>query len=129
MQDYHRLVIWQRSMAFAVDVYRFAGRLPDTERFNLSAQLRSAVASVPLNIAEGSGCRSRGDVGRVLGYAYRSLKEVCTALELSERLFPEAAPSAAALISESSQLARMTHALISRVGAPQHGHSKLTTQN
>jgi four helix bundle protein len=53
----------------------------------LTAQLRKAVASVPLNIAEGSGCSTDGEFARFLGYAYRSLKEVVTGLELCQRLY------------------------------------------
>jgi four helix bundle protein len=52
MQDYHQLDIWQRGMAYAVEIYRFSAQLPDTERYNLTAQLRKAATSVPLNIAE-----------------------------------------------------------------------------
>ena len=52
VQDYHELEIWQRAMTYAVEVYRFSSQLPDDERYNLTAQLRRAVTSVPLNIAE-----------------------------------------------------------------------------
>ena len=55
MQDHHQLEVWQRAMAFAVDIYRFSTQLPDGERYNLAAQLRRAATSVPLNIAEGAG--------------------------------------------------------------------------
>jgi len=45
------------------------------------------VTSAPLNIAEGCGA-VKTEFGRFLGFAYRSLKEVVTALELCERLCP-----------------------------------------
>ena len=57
MQDYHQLDIWRRAMAYTAEIYRFSAQLPDTERYNLAAQLRKAATSVPLNIAEGSGAR------------------------------------------------------------------------
>src|SRR2546426_5289301 len=88
MQDYHQLDIWHRAMAYTVDIYRFTMQLPDVERYNLSAQLRKAATSVPLNIAEGSGCTTNPEFARFLGYAYRSLKEVITCLELSQLRYP-----------------------------------------
>jgi hypothetical protein len=81
MRDYHQLDLWQRAMTYAVEIYALTAQLPDTERFNLTAQLRKAVTSVPLNIAEGSGCSSDAEFARFVGYAYRSLKEVITGLE------------------------------------------------
>jgi four helix bundle protein len=118
MQDYHQLEVWQRAMGYAVGVYEFAARLPDAERFNLQEQLRRAAASVPLNIAEGSGCGTDGEFGKFLGYAYRSLKEVITALELCQRFYPTlpAAP-VTSLIGEGDQIARMIYVLTQRLRA------------
>jgi four helix bundle protein len=117
MRDYHQLDIWDRAMAYAVQVYAFTAQLPDTERYNLTAQLRRAATSVPLNIAEGSGCTSDAEFARFVGYAYRSLKEVITGLELCQRIYPSLAASAVpTLIDEGNQISRMAHSLIQRLG-------------
>ncbi|MBI2835924.1 MAG: four helix bundle protein [Acidobacteria bacterium] len=119
MQDYHQLDIWQRGMAYAADIYRFSAQLPDAERYNLTAQLRKAATSVPLNIAEGSGCTTNGEFARFLSYAYRSLKEVVTCLELCQRLYPALpAQPIDLLIDEGNQISRMTHALMQRLSTP-----------
>jgi four helix bundle protein len=119
MQDYHQLDIWHRGMDFAVEIYRFALRLPPDERFNLMPQLREAATSVPLNIAEGCGCATNPEFVRFLGYAYRSLKEIVTGLELCLRLYPSIAQeNAPALIEEGNQIARMPHTLMQRLGWP-----------
>src|SRR5262245_55392663 len=94
--------------------YRFSSQLPDDERYNLTAQLRRAATSVPLNIAEGAGCATNVEFAQFLGYAYRSLKEVVTSLELCERLYPAAQPHIV-LIDEGHQISRMLHALIKRL--------------
>ena len=82
MQDYHQLEIWQRAMSYAVQVYVFAAQLPTEERYCLAAQLRRAATSVPLNVAEGSGCATNGEFGRFLTYAYRSLSHGLATLGL-----------------------------------------------
>jgi four helix bundle protein len=123
MQDYHQLDIWQRAMAYTVQIYEFSAALPDAERFGLTTQLRRAAASVPLNIAEGAGCSSNPEFARFLGGAYRSLKEVITGLELCQRLYPSlpAQPHpVAALIDEGNQIARMTHTLLQRLTPHTH---------
>ncbi len=106
-------------MTYAVDLYRLSAQWPDEERYNLTAQLRKATVSVPLNIAEGAGCNSNPEFARFLGYAYRSLKEIATCLELSLRLFPtlQSTPTRT-LIDEGDQIARMTRSLMDRLGPP-----------
>jgi four helix bundle protein len=127
MQDYHELQIWQRSMQYAVDLYRISALLPDEQRYNLVVQLRKAATSVPLNIAEGSGCMTDGEFVRFLGYAYRSLKEVVTCLELCERLYSTRERELlAVLIDEGNQISRMTHTLICRLGHADHGVSSVS---
>jgi four helix bundle protein len=91
--------------------------MPADERYNLTGQLRRAGVSVPLNIAEGAGCNSAAEFGRFLGYAYRSLKEVDTCLELCRRIYHTlpTRPAFTALIEEADQIARMIHALARRL--------------
>ena len=118
MQDYHQLDIWKRAMDYAVTIYEFTADFPADERFNLVSQIRRAVVSVPLNIAEGCGCSTNPEFSRFLGYAYRSLKEVVTCLELSERLRVAKAANTTPLIDEGDQIARMTYVLMQRLGPP-----------
>src|SRR5262245_50281655 len=116
MQDYHQLDIWNRAMDYAVAIYEFIARLPEEEKYNLASQLRRAVTSSPLNIAEGCGAASNTEFARFLGFAYRSLKEVVTALELCERLYPSLqCDRTLSLIDEGSQISRMTYNLMQKV--------------
>ena len=115
MQDYHQLDIWTRAMDYAVAIYQFASSLPEQEKYNLTSQLRRAVASAPLNIAEGCGTASNTEFGRFLSYAYRSLKEVVTALELCQRLYPLLGETPSPLIDEGNQISRMTYNLMQKV--------------
>lgn len=116
MQDYHQLEIWQRAMTYAVRIYELTAKLPDAEKYGLTGQLRKAATSMPLNIAEGSGCGTNAEFNRFLGYAYRSLKEVVTGPELCERLYSDSVgPGLPTAIEEGNRIARMTRALMSRL--------------
>jgi four helix bundle protein len=75
MQDYHQLDVWNRAMDYAVSVYKLAADLPQEEKYSLAHQLRKAVTSAPLNMAEGCGSASNMEFARLLSYAYRSVKE------------------------------------------------------
>ena len=130
MQDYHQLDIWTRAMAYTVQLYRFSATLPADERFNLVAQVRRAAVSVPLNMAEGAGCGTSAEFARFLGYAYRSLKEVVTCLELCQRLHDSiSAPSVEALIDEGNQISRMVHAFIQRLATASQGAPNVGTHD
>ena len=62
---------------------------------------------------------TNAEFARFLSYAYRSLKEVVTCLELCQRLYP-ALPtqSLSVLIDEGDQISRMTYTLMQRLGTP-----------
>lgn len=118
MQDYHQLHIWHRGMAYAAGIYRFSELCPGREGYNLVLQLRKAASSVPLNIAEGSGCRTNREFARFVSYAYRSMKEVITCLELCERLYPGLpSETVSELIDEGNQISRMLRSFMRRLTA------------
>jgi four helix bundle protein len=132
MQDYHKLDIWQRSMEYTVQVYAYTAQLPPEEGYGLAAQVRKAAISVPLNVAEGTGCATRREFCQFLGYAYRSLKEVVTGLELCQRLYSAIrAQPVTELIDEGNQISRMTRRFMQRLGdSGLHTHnSRLITQD
>jgi four helix bundle protein len=73
-------------MELAEAVYGATARLPDSERFGLTSQLRRAVVSIASNIAEGHARQARADYLRFLRMARGSVAEVSTQLELAHRL-------------------------------------------
>ncbi|RNC83688.1 MAG: four helix bundle protein [Balneola sp.] len=79
---FEKLEIWNLSKEMAKQVYMLIRLLPDEERYNLSSQMRRAVTSISLNIAEGSTSQTDPEQIRFLGYAHRSLMEVVACLIL-----------------------------------------------
>lgn len=59
---------------------------PKTEVYGLTSQIRRAATSIPLNIAEGSACRTKKEFTQFLTIALRSQYEVVTIIGLCYRL-------------------------------------------
>lgn len=62
--------------------YRIINLLPKAEEYNLKLQLRRAVTSIALNIAEGKGRKSKKDFANFLTIAFGSLMEVQAILDI-----------------------------------------------
>ena len=86
IQSFRDLIAWQKSMELCEQVYAISKHFPPDERFGLTVQIRRASVSIPSNIAEGYGRRSKQDYLRFLNIALGSLCEVETQLILSVKL-------------------------------------------
>ena len=73
VRSYRDLVVWKKSMALVLDVYRNTQNFPRTETYGLVSQLRRAAVSIPSNIAEGQARLSTGEFRQVLGNARGSV--------------------------------------------------------
>ena len=82
-RDPARLEVFHRAHHLALDVYRLTDRLPPTERYGLSTQLRRAAASVPTNIVEGCIRRTGREYQRFIDIALGSAAEVRYLLSLA----------------------------------------------
>ena len=86
VKSYEELVVWQKAMLLAKEVYVVQRRLPKEETYGLGDQIRRAVVSIPSNIAEGFGRESKSEFRRFLTIVRGSLYEVKTQLQLAVRL-------------------------------------------
>ena len=75
-RSFRDLMVWQKSHALVLDVYKLTKRLPKEELFGLTSQMRRAAVSVPANIAEGFKRRGRPDKARHMNIAQGSLEEL-----------------------------------------------------
>ena|SRR5580700_6688752 len=85
-ESFRDLAVWQRAIELTLQVYKLTSTFPDTERFGLTNQLRSAAVSVASNIAEGYGRFTKGEYVLFLGHARGSKSEVETQLVISKGL-------------------------------------------
>lgn len=80
------LGVWQKAMDLVVCVYELCERLPATEEYGITAQMKRSAVSVPANIAEGNGRFTRPAYGNFISIARGSLMETKTYLAISVRV-------------------------------------------
>jgi four helix bundle protein len=86
IDSWRDLLVWQKSHAAVVSVYRLTREFPGDERYRLTDQLCRAAASVPTNIAEGKGRSSLADYRHFLVIARGSVEETRYLLFLAKDL-------------------------------------------
>ena len=86
IKSHRDLIVWRKAMDLVVLVYKATEGFPKHELYGLTSQIRRAASSVPANIAEGQGRRSKTEFKQFLGNARGSLLELDTHLELALRL-------------------------------------------
>ncbi|MBU0567126.1 four helix bundle protein [bacterium] len=86
MYRFEKLEVWQKAMDFCELVYQKSSDFPKAETYGIVSQFRRAATSIPLNIAEGSACRTKKEFIQFLTIALRSQYETVTILMLASRL-------------------------------------------
>jgi four helix bundle protein len=86
MQDFRNLNVWQKAHALTLAVYRATSSFPYEERFGLTSQLRRSCASVPANLAEGTGRTRDTEFAQFVNVAMGSACETDYHLLLSRDL-------------------------------------------
>ena len=75
LQNFRNLEVWKKSHKLTLKVYESTSQFPREEIYGLTSQIRRACASIPTNIAEGSGRESAPDFARFLQIAVGSASE------------------------------------------------------
>lgn len=89
---FESLEVWQLAVAYVDEMYALTEYLPQSEKYNLSSQLRRAATSIALNIAEGSTSQSDAEHARFLGLSIRSLIETVACQHLIHHYLQDASP-------------------------------------
>ena len=105
--NFRKLKIYQRAIEYAVAVYKQSSMFPKDELYGLTSQIRRAVISIALNIAEGSGSNSTREFKRFLEIALRSTYEVMACLEITLKLKYCIEQDFSRLITEADEIAAM----------------------
>lgn len=85
-QGYKDLLVWQKGMTLAKDVYNVTRGFPRDEKFGLVSQMRRAAVSIPSNIAEGQARKTTNEFVQFISHSEGSVAELETQLVLSAEL-------------------------------------------
>lgn len=77
--------VYRLALDYIDRVYDITAKLPRSEEYNLSSQMKRAATSIALNIAEGSMGQSDPEQARFLSMAIRSLLETVACRHIIER--------------------------------------------
>ncbi|MBW1698436.1 MAG: four helix bundle protein [Deltaproteobacteria bacterium] len=86
IKSHRDLLVWQKALDMAVQVYAICKLFPKEEIYRLVSQMTRAAASVAVNIAEGHARGSAREYTHFLSVAKGSLMETETFLDLALRL-------------------------------------------
>lgn len=117
MESFRDLIVWQKGMDIAEEVYRCTNFFPDHEQYGLKSQVRRCVVSIPANIAEGYGRQSLVDYIRFLKISRGSLFELQTHLELAKRFGYINEIDFQELLFKSNEIGKMLNSLIKKLEA------------
>jgi four helix bundle protein len=110
-RHYQELIVWQKAMDLVILVYSATEHFPQRETFGLSNQMRRSAVSVPSNIAEGQGRRSKRDFLRFLMISNGSLQELETQVMIARRLNMLADDQQNRILDLSSEVGRLLNGL------------------
>jgi len=117
IQNFRDLIVWQKAMILAKEVYQLSKVFPREEKFGLTSQIRRAALSVPSNIAEGHARQGR-EFCNFLSIARGSLAEVETQLLFAAEIGYLSSAQLAIALGLADEIKRMASALAKRVSAP-----------
>ena len=110
-RSYKDLLVWRKSMDLVKAVYIATENFPKAELFGLCSQVRRAVISIPSNIAEGQGRDSAKEFVHHLSFAYGSLMEAETQLQISAELGYIGQAEVDRLLSDTAEIGRLLNGL------------------
>jgi four helix bundle protein len=112
MHQYKELKLWQKAMELVTEIYREMTTFPSSERFGLTMQMQRSAVSIPSNIAEGAGRRTKADFAKFLDITQGSLNELETQIILAERLGYFEIDKVGRIQGEINELQKMNYSLI-----------------
>ena len=112
LKRYKELDVWKKAYQFCLEIYKITKMFPDEERYGLISQMRRAAVSIPCNIAEGYGRKTKKEYIQLLYVAYGSACELETQTMLVSDLGYINSEMMTSLQQDFRDIERMLKALI-----------------
>ena len=115
IRSFKDLLVWQKAMDLAEEIYRIVKLLPKEETFALSNQMRRSAISIPSNIAEGYNRHGIKEYINFLYIAKGSNAELLTQLTLCKRIEYLSAEQLFKALKLSDEISKMLSAIINKI--------------
>lgn len=89
INSFKDLIVWQKSKELALEIYKLTEKLPRSELYGLTNQMRRAVISISSNIAEGYRRFHSKEKKQFFSVASGSGSELESQIEIAKELFPK----------------------------------------
>ena len=116
VHNFRDLIVWQKAIALALDVYKLTRQFPKEELYVLTAQVRRAAISIPSNIAEGHARQGR-EYASYLSIARGSAAEVETQLLIAVQLEYIKSEAIDVVLGLLTEVRRMSAAIANKINA------------
>lgn len=110
------LELWKERFSLVLDIYSLTQSLPADEKFGLISQIRRAAVSIPTNIAEGAGRKSKKEFINFLSIAMGSLAELDTLILISTELKYIDTEKSILIQDKFERVSRLTYGLMRKLG-------------
>ena len=112
MSDFKKLVVWRKAHALALNVDRVAANIRGSRYSSLKSQMTRAAMSIPTNIVEGTGQRTRADYSRFVRFSLNSSSELEYHLMVARDTRAITPGEFNALTSQTIEIRKMLHGLL-----------------
>lgn len=110
--EFEKLVVYQKALELAKNIYRVTKEFPKDELYSLTSQLRRAVVSIAANIAEGSARYHAGNFIQFLRIARGSAYECIPLLAIAQSGNYLSQETAVNLTEKINEISKMINGLI-----------------
>ena len=114
IQSYKDMEIYKRSYKLALELHKVTIDFPEKERYDLVGQIRRCSKSIPTNIAEGYGRKSKEDFKRFLKISLGSCNELQVHFDFSKDLGYMTEEVYKRLSKENEEIGKMIYSTIKK---------------
>jgi four helix bundle protein len=115
IKSYKELIVWQKAIKLVKEVFILTDKFPKSELYGLIAQMRRCSISIPSNIAEGYGRRSKKEYLQFYSIAYGSALELETQIIIAKELLFTKAENFDKVDELLNEVCRMLNSMIKQM--------------
>jgi len=115
MQDFKKLLVWQKSFELVTATYKHTTLFPSEEKYALTSQTRRAAVSISNNIAEGCGRFTQNDLVHFLQMSLGSTNEVENCILIANSLKYLSDEALQELNDRNTEIRKMMISLIDKI--------------